>query len=344
MNDLIIRRQLLTQAEALLSPSAAASSSDFLLHVGQVYRVSCTDADASDEAASLVDQADALLEKLLQAARGRALDDAQLPELSGVHGWLRAPRGHFAEVLSALDRLGAFKAGLSLAAGGSALDHQADVATNELVRRIEEAAARSPGALFELGIAALERAVAHGIVPGEDRALLALDAVVQRRLSSALRGQPFEAPRSTRVRPLDAEQAAALGSALASAMQRSQPLRVAPDLLELSSFPVIPGSSRAFDLILHNAATAAPLHQSVELMRDVRVTVTDEEIEVELLNDEQGAVLLVPLVQGEPGRPCPSRSGNHPHHLVFTPAFPEAGLDGYALVVGDRLAFLRRQG
>lgn len=341
MNELNTRRHILTQAAALLTDDAAPSS-EFLYRLGQVYRISCTDADASDEAASVVDEADALLERLRQSAARRSFTDVQLPELTATHAWLRAPRSHHAEVLSALDRLGGIQAGLSLVAGGSTPYHQADVATNELVRRIDEALQTSPAALFDLGVAALERIAQQGHVPGEDRALIALDGAVHQHLSAALRGQAIAAPQAIRVRPIAAEQAEALGKALAMAMQRTQPLRVAPDLLDLTAFPAMTASRRSHDLMLHNAAPSAPVNTSVELMRDVRVTVTEDEIEVELLADEQGSVMLVPLINGEPGTPCSSRSGNHPRHLVFAPTAPEPGLDGYALVVGDRLAFLKR--
>jgi hypothetical protein len=341
MNELTPRRQIVTQAAALLEGDTPPD--EFLYRLGALCRLSCTDAEASDEAAALVDEADALLPRLQQAALSRDLSGAPLPELSAARAWLAAPRGHHAAVLDALDRLGAVLAALSLVAPGSPAHQQADVAMNELTRRIHEAATRSPQALLDLATAALERIVTAGVVPGQDRALLALDAVAQRTLASALRGEPLTAPCSFRVRPLAAEQAEALGRALAAAMQWSQPLQVAPDLLQLVDFPAPPaGSRRVFDLTLHGAPPAEPLRETIELMQDVRVTVTDEEIEVELLGEQTGAVLLVPLHRGEPGRPCPSRSGNHPRHLVFTPPPAEEELDGYALVVGERLAFLKR--
>jgi hypothetical protein len=342
MNEIIQRRQTLTHAAATLD-NGALPPADFLYRLGQVYRLSCTDGDASDEAAALIDEADALLARLQEDAPRRQLQGAQLPDLALAHAWFAAPRGHHAGILATLDRLGATLAALSLVAPGSPLHHQADVAMNELSRRVQSAAAPASGALLDLAVAALEHIALNGIVPGEDRALLALDAIAQRSISAAFHGEPLPTPRVFPVRPLAAEQAEALGKALAAAMQRSQPLQVAPDLLQLADFPTPPaGSRRAFDLMLHGAAPDAPLRESIELMQDVQVTVTDEEIEVELLGEVSGAVLLVPLHRGEPGQPCPSRSGNHAGHLVFAPPPPDADLDGYALVVGDRLAFLRR--
>ena len=343
MNELTIRRQILTSAAALLRGDRAPSTGELLLHAGRVYRLSCTDADASEEAAALVAEADALLDPLAQAARGRDLDAVLLPDLAPAREWLASPRSHHAATLALLDHLGALQAALSLIAPESPTYRRASEASDALVQDLQIAAVRAPEATLDLAVAALEQMTSAGVVPGEDRALLALDALAQRNIAAALRGQPLPAPRAIRVRPIAAEQAEALGKALALAMQRSQPLQVAPDLLQLADFPAPPaGSRRFFDLTLHNAQPGAPLRESIELMRDVRVTVTDEEIEVELQDAPQGAVLLVPLRSGDPGDPCPQRSGNHPNHLVFTPPSPEEDLEGYALVVGDRLAFLRR--
>ncbi|MCS6900142.1 MAG: hypothetical protein RMJ98_03570 [Myxococcales bacterium] len=340
MNELPIRRQILTQAAALLA--GAPSPEDFLPCLGALYRLSCTDAEASDEAASLVDEAEALLLKLVQTASRLDFSSLSLPDISPVQAWFAAPRDHYAAVLGLIDHLGAILAALALVAPGSSLHQQADIAMNELTRCIEEAAARSPRALLNLSTTALERMATTGVVPGADRALLALDAVARRALASALQGEPLTAACSFRIRPLDAKQADALGRMLATAMQRSQPLQVAPDLLQLVDFPAPPTSSRrTFDLTLHGAPSGMHLRETVELMQNVHVTVTDEEIEVELQGELDSTVLLVPLHRGEPGRPCPSRSGNHPRHFVFTPPPAEEELNGYALVVGDRLAFLQ---
>lgn len=338
MTDLFTRRQILNAAADLLDRGPSALTADeFLLRAGQVYRIACTDAEASDEAADLVDQADALLERFRAEGHGLPLSGLTLPDVGQAERWLQAPAPRFAEVLETLDRVGAIKAGLALLDGARP---EVDQASDRLVAQIQAATERHPEALFDLGVAALERIAERGLVPGEDAALLALDEAVQRRLTSALAGQPLEANRTFRVRPLASEQAQALGQALALAMQRTNPLAVAPDLLELAPFTAA-ASSRGHDLVLHGVSPRASVDLSVELMRDVRVSVHEDEIEIELLGNESGPVLLVPLVRGEPDRPCASRSGNHPRHLIFTPAPADPNLDGYALVVGDRLAFLK---
>ena len=55
----------------------------------------------------------------------------------------------------------------------------------------------------------------------------------------------------------------------------------------------------------------------------------------------KGPVMLVPLERGEPGAPCASRGGAKPTETVFTLNEATPSLDGYALVVGDRIAFLK---
>ncbi|RYE90662.1 MAG: hypothetical protein EOO75_09845 [Myxococcales bacterium] len=142
--------------------------------------------------------------------------------------------------------------------------------------------------------------------------------------------------------PLDRARAEALGQALAAALQRSSPLAVSPELLDLAAVMAPAGSVRggARDVTLHGAAPAL-VDESVELLADVVVRASADEIEVELRGAERSPVLLVPLVGGEPRTPCACRTGGHARHLVFTPS-DEPGLEGYALIVGDRLAFLRR--
>lgn len=342
MNTLTTRHQILNAAAALLDGGTQHLPADELLcRVGEVFRVACTDGSDSDEAASLVDRADALLDRFQAETRGRSFEGVRLPDTGDLRSWLRAPSAHAAAILSSLDRLGAIAAGLTVLAEGSRPSDEALGAVREATRLIEEATERSAASLFDLGVAALERVVERGSVHGADGALLALDGAVHQRLQAALRGEDLAPGRQAaeRVRPISAEQASQLGSLLARALQRKQPLEVAPELLDLSAFPGW-GSPASRDLVLHSA-DMTPTSREVRLMKDVRVTLAESEIEVEVKGDEASPVMLVPLIHGEPGDPCPCRSGNHPRHFVFSPADPETGLEGYALVVGDRLAFLK---
>ncbi|MCU0657300.1 MAG: hypothetical protein MUF64_19185 [Polyangiaceae bacterium] len=344
MNEIAHRRHLLNQARAALHQPSSRTTESLLIDLGRCYRIGCTDAEASDEAAALVAEADLLLDGLKQALQGRDLATLRLPPLDEAHRWLASPRTRHGAVLDAFDRHGAVQAALSLLAPDSEPHRRASAEAAEALGALQIAAVRAPEAILELTLSALERIVLAGVVPGEDPLLLALDDLARRHLASALQGQPLPAPTTIRVRPLDAAQAEALGNALALAMQRSRPLQVAPDLLELADFPAPPaGSRRSFDLRLHNAPQEGPRRESIELLQDVQVTVTEEEIEVEFQGDPHDAVLLVPLHQGQPGEPCPVRSGNHPRHLIFSPPAPLPDApDGYALVIGDRLAVLRR--
>lgn len=340
MNELNIRRKILDNARSQASEITSLSTSDLFYLLGQIYRLSCTDAEASKEASTIVNEADEWLNKFQEFALQRSLEELEFPELNATYAWLTAPQDHYAAVLSVLDRLGAILVALSLVAHGSEQYQRAEVVVQETVRRLRKAVVHAPETLLDLGMAALEQIATTGIVYGDDLVLQELDTIAQEALSSALRGNLL-ASRTIRVRPLAVEEAEMLGKILSTALRRSQPLEVAPDLLELASTDIWGYRSKpAYDLVLHQAVQKVQQQERVELMMGIEVTISAEEIEVEF-QENQGTVLLVPLHRGEPGVPCRSRSGNHANHWVFMPAEPKEGLDGYALIVGDRLAFLR---
>ncbi|RYE92473.1 MAG: hypothetical protein EOO75_06640, partial [Myxococcales bacterium] len=111
MNDLDLRRQILSRASALTAP-ASLSDADALRLLGQSYRLACTDEDASDEAARIVADADALVQSARAALEQRPLSVPR-PDLSAVEAWLDDPRGPVTPVLDAIDELGALRAGLA---------------------------------------------------------------------------------------------------------------------------------------------------------------------------------------------------------------------------------------
>ncbi len=335
MNDLDLRRQILSRASALTQPAGLADA-ELLRLLGQSYRLACTDEGDSDEAAQVVADADRLLDQARASLAGRT-PVAASPDLALVEDWLADPHGPASAVLDVIDALGAQQAGLE------ALGAEATLApvVAQLADRIRLAGARHPGALVELARLAAERSVVQGVVPGADDAMLALDDVLHRHLTSALR-RTSQAPRRLGLRPLDTARAEQLGQTLAAALQRKSPLTVSPELLDLAAFFTTGGPrSVGRDVMLHGASSGQSADESLELMRNVTVRVTADEIEVELQGDESGPVLLIPLVDGEPRLPSPSRAGSHARHLVFSPS-DEPGLDGYALIVGERLAFLKR--
>jgi hypothetical protein len=343
MNHIDSRTQLLRQAQGLLDTGLTAVSLDELVvHVGALERLTCTDEDDSAELSALIDEAGRLQGALVAAAAGLPVGSLPLPATDAVRRWLASPAGPFARALAQIDRLGAVVAGLSLLAPGSAALQQAASTDEAIATQIEQAARSAGASMVDAAEAAAKLLVAHGVAAGSERSLLALSGVLELRITAALRGEPIEAPALFRLAPIESDRALALGAALATALQRKQPLEVAPDLIELSGSVAWGAPLSGRDLVLHGAENQAVARRDVELLRDVRVVVGEDEVEVELLGEEKGAALLVPMVNGNPGEPCPVRSGNHSGHLVFSLPATSDPVDGYALVVGNQLAFLKR--
>ncbi len=337
------RTQVLRQAQGLLDTGLAAVSLDELVvQVGALERLTCTDEDDSAELSAVIDEAGRLQGLLVAAAASLPVATLPLPATDSIRRWLASPAGPFARALAQIDRLGAVATGLAILAPGSAA-HQEAAATDAAIAAQIQQAARSGGAsMVDAAEAAANLLVARGVAGTSEQGLLALSEVLSDRIAAALRGETLEAPALFRLAPIETDQALALGAALATALQRKQPLEVAPDLIELSGSVAWGSPLSGRDLVLHGAENQAVARRDVELLRNVRIVVGEDEIEVELLGDEKGAALLVPMVKGNPGEPCPVRSGNHPGHLVFSLPATSEPVDGYALVVGDQLAFLKR--
>jgi hypothetical protein len=343
MNHIDSRSQVLRQAQDLLDAGVATVPLETLvIRVGALERLSCTDDDDSPELSAIIDEALRLQGELVAAAAGLPVGGLPLPATDAVGRWLASPTGPFARALAQLDRLGVVTAGLAVLAPGSAAHQAALVADQSFSAQIQRAARSGGAAMVDAAEAAANLLVAGGVAAGSEQSILALSDILGDRIEAALRGEPVEAPALFRLAPIEADRALALGSALATALQRKQPLEVAPDLIELSGSVAWGAPRSGRDLVLHGAENQAVARRDVELLRDVKISVGEEEIEVELLGEEKGAALLVPMLDGHPGAPCAVRSGNHPGHLVFSLPTEGEKVDGYALVVGDRLAFLKR--
>jgi hypothetical protein len=349
-----LRKTILDSAARLLASADPASAPlvDVAARLGAVVRVACGD-DGDPEGAQLVADADALLATgngALPALAARLTSSpaeaVELPPTPSLGPWLASPRGPFSAALAELDRLGAVTAGLGVLAPGSTAHRQAQSAVDHAAALVSGAALARGGEMLDAAVAAAERIAAEGVAPGADDALLALSDVCGDRLAAALRGEPLEAPRGFHIRSIDADVASQLGARFAKALSRTSPLEVSPDLMELAPQGAGLGHAEG-DLVLHGASEASVLEPTaVELLKGVLVKYVGSELEVELAAD--ASVLVVPIFRGEPGDPCPVRSGAHTRHLVFTLSLAADDargddLDGYALVVGDRLAFLKRR-
>lgn len=183
--------------------------------------------------------------------------------------------------------------------------------------------------LFPYAEAALRAVCANGAHPDGDHVLLALSDVVGHRLEAALRGEPLLGRKKA---SFTAESAAALSAVLAQAFGRAS--------LELVGTPtLLPAPSvRGQDLVLHDAGLAAPPRSLVEA-RGVSVKLVGREIVVRFDGPRPETVMLVSIVYGEPDAYLSPRGGADDRELVFELVDDE--VDGYALVVGDRVLFLR---
>ncbi len=333
------RERFLADLEGLLAAGGrGASPARLASAVGRVARVACGD---DDDGLDLPGRADALLERARAAFAGPALA-AGAPAARGgaIDRWLAAPRGPFSAALAELDELGALAAGLAELAPGSPAARALDGRVGELARALRDRAREARRPMFEAALAASSRVVERGVHPEHDRALLALADVVGLQLAAALEGEPID-DEAWKVRATEPALAERLGALLARALERPAPLAVAPDMVELAAYGLRHGPASVGDLVLHEGGPdAAAKAERVELLPGVWVRPLEAELEVETSPDAAAPCLLT-LVAGEPGEPCPSREGHRAGQLVFSLA-PDA--EGYALVVGEQVALLRRRG
>lgn len=304
-----------------------------LTDVGAVARVASGDAEDAPSA-RLVDEADALLAR---ARAARFHGDATFA-MPAVDRWLADPRGPFSEAVAELDRLGAITSALAFVDPSGDAHAAAAARVAALVERIGGAARVHGALLLDAAILASERIAAGGVDGAGDGALIALADVLGARLDAALAGEPLEAKTSVRAARLDASRATELGVVLAKALGRTT-LDVSPDLLELAAHLVSPASAR--DIVLHGTEATESQPLPVEILRGVHVTIGNGELVADVADRGRSVVMLVPIERGEPGTPCTARGGATTSETVFTLHEVTAELDGYALVVGDRIAFLR---
>jgi hypothetical protein len=326
------RERYLTDLEGLLAEGGPTAPAGRILDaVGRVARVACGDDDA---APGLPERADGLLERARRAFEGLAGDGE--PPTAHVARWLASPRGPFSAALAELDRLGALAGGAAELAPGSPAALRLTGRVDELAGAIADRARSERRPMFEAALAASALIVERGVHPEHDRALLALADVVGLQLAAALGGEPLD-DEPWKVRAADPAAAERLGALLARALERPDPLAVAPDLLELSARGWPQAGKPAGDLVLHEAppATAA---ERVELLPGVWVRPLETELEVEVA-PRAAAPRLVPLTDGEPGEPCPAREGHQAGHYVFTLT---TGAEEFALVVDANVALVRR--
>jgi hypothetical protein len=336
------RERILADLEGLLASGGRAASPERLLTaVGRAARVACGD---DDEGLGLPDRADALLARAREAfgdLTPPAGEDAAVGAPGGeALRWLDSTRGPFSSALAELDELGALAAGLSQLAPSSPAADALSRRIAGLARAVEGRAPSERRAMFEAAMAASALVAERGVHPDYDRALLALADVVGLQLSAALEGEALD-DEAWKVRSVEPAVAERLGALLARALERPNPLAVAPDMVELAAQGFWRAPASVGGLVLHEEALeAAAKAERVELLPGIWVRPLEGELEVETEAGAEAPCLLR-LVGGEPGEPCPAREGNRAGQLVFTLA-PDA--EGYALVAGERVALLRRRG
>lgn len=337
------RERILTDLEGLLASGGHAAPPERLLAaVGRASRVACGD---DEEGLGLPERADVLLERAREIF-GQITPSAETLTFGAPRGdvsrWLASTRGPFSSALTELDDLGALAAGLEQLAphapAAGPLSDRIDELEGAFRGRARDGQERR--AMFEAAMAASSLIAERGVHPEHDRALLALADVVGAQLSAALEGEPLDDD-AWKVRAVEPGVAERLGALLARALERPNPLAIAPDMVELAAQGSWRAPASIGDLVLHEGSLeSAAKAERVELLPGVFVRPLEGELEVETASEAEAPCLLV-LVGGEPGEPCPAREGHRAGQLVFT-LVPEA--EGYALVAGERVALLRRRG
>jgi hypothetical protein len=331
-----------TKLDALRSrPAETAWTRDPIALVGAAARISASDPGdegEENEMTQMIEEADRLLSAITTSV---ARVHADLPDLSPVHRWLADPRGPWTEAVATIDALGTIAAGLATLAPESSESKRATTEVASLAKEIAHTAKDHSSYMLDAAVAASERIADEGVCPGPDDALIALADVVGTRLEAALRGEPLEMTAPIRARAIAPSLSQALSETLQKALRKPS-LDVSPDLLELSIQHSHAPSLRG-DVMLHQASPEpARDTRPVELLRGVKVVYRGSELEVSLESSKE-APLLVPILRGEPGKPCASRGGSHARETIFTLDADDGDeIDGYALVVGERVVFLRR--
>ncbi len=319
------KAEIVARARAIAKTTDTLSPAD-VWALGRLLRVAEGDAE-TDEEAALAEEASALATTLL--ARGRAA--LEWPHGEALLSHLSDPRGAFEPAADEVDRLGAWSA-VTLRAEPSS---DAAARARDTGRELAVAVASTPfeAALVPLAEAVSRRIAAEGVVVDAEPVSLALTELLGEALTRALGGEPLFAPRAR----LDEADVAALASILARALGKVS-FAVPAELFDVA----IPAARRESALTLHEAAPRAP-EQTVVVFGSVEVTVGATELRVVVpQGGPREAPALVCIERGQPGEPCSSRGGATSRETVFTLPARRRELDGFALVIGERFAFLRR--
>lgn len=320
------KAEIVARARGLAAEGGPLSPSD-VWALGRLLRVAGSDVE-SDEEAALVDEAGSLATALL--SRDRAV--VELPTGDAVRAHLAAPAGPVGAAADEVDRLGALAAVL-LGAAPSSLEAARAV---DLGRTLAASVGVADAlALLPLAEAVSRRVSEEGVVSEAEPLTLALTDVLGAALGRALGGEALSAPRP-RV-ALDEPASAALASVLARALGKVS-FAAPAELFDV----FVPAVHREAALTLHEATPRAP-EQTLVVFGGVEVTVGPGEIRVVVpQGPTRDAPILVCIERGHPGEACPSRGGATARETVFTLPTSRRDLDGFALVLGDRVAFLRR--
>lgn len=318
--EIVARARELARATGALSPEQVWT-------VGRLLRVAEGDVE-TDEDAALADEATALATTLL--ARPRV--ELALPDGAALRAHLAEPRGAVGPAADEVDRLGAWTAVLLRGAPASDAATRAREAGRALATTVSDRA-------FDLALVPLAEAVSRrvadeGVVADAEPVTLALTDVLGAALAHALRGDALSTPAP----PLGATEAAALATVLARALGKVS-FAAPAELFDVA----VPATRREAALTLHESTQRAP-EQTIVVFGGVEVTVGPDEIRVVVPHGApRDAPALVCIERGQPGAPCPSRGGATSRETVFAVPASRRDLDGFALVIGDRLAFLRRR-
>jgi len=249
-----------------------------------------------------------------------------------VRAHLAAPGAAVDAAAAEIDRLGAWTAVLASASPGSREAERARETGRELAALVARADAL---ALLPLAEAVSRRVAEEGVVAHAEPLTLALTDALGVALGRALSGEALDVP--PRRASLDEAALRALSGVLARALGKVS-FALPTELLDVT----VPAAHHEAALTLHEASARAP-EQRLVVFGSVEVCLTAGEVTVAVPASTRDAPLLVCLTHGQPGEPCPSRGGATSRETVFTLPASRDDLDGLALVLGERLAILRRR-
>lgn len=304
-------------------PLTAASVWD----LGRLLRVAHSDAETDDEA-RVVDEAAAICSTLVVRDR----EALPVPSGDAIRRHLANPAGPLRQAADEIDRLGALTAVLQLTQPDGNEAREARATSAALALAVTHV--RDTASLLPLAEAVSRRIADEGIVVSAEPLAVALTDVLGTQLGRALSGERFEAPAARA--PFDAAEAASLASVFAKAFGKVS-FAAPPELFDV----MVPTARHEPSLVLHEV-TPREAERTLVVFGGVEVTIGRSEIRVVMKDGKKESPILVCIERGEPGQVCASRGGATSRELVFALPSARRDLDGFALVMGDRIAFLRR--